>query len=47
MLRRLGLSVTESVYTARIGTDSPPDQYLTQNLKYQRLFLSQSLLKMY
>ncbi|KAJ7803539.1 hypothetical protein B0H14DRAFT_3777268 [Mycena olivaceomarginata] len=35
MLRRLGLSVTESVYAARIGADSPPDQYPTQNLKYQ------------
>ncbi|KAJ7887675.1 hypothetical protein B0H14DRAFT_2562828 [Mycena olivaceomarginata] len=30
MLRRLGLSVTESVYAARIGADSPPDQYPTQ-----------------
>ncbi|KAJ7799307.1 hypothetical protein B0H14DRAFT_3491755 [Mycena olivaceomarginata] len=47
MLRRLGLSVTESVYAARIGADSPPDQYPTQNLKYQCLFLLQSLLKTY
>ncbi|KAJ7847619.1 hypothetical protein B0H14DRAFT_2583505 [Mycena olivaceomarginata] len=35
VLRRFGLSVTESVYAARIGADSPPDQYPTQNLKYQ------------
>ncbi|KAJ7807123.1 hypothetical protein B0H14DRAFT_3483529 [Mycena olivaceomarginata] len=36
VLRCFGLSVTESVYAARIGADSPPDQYPTQNLKYQR-----------